>query len=66
MKRAAKENRAPPPLNETEREAKHRAIQEGLRAAAEGRVVPHAEVRRWLLSLGTDKELPRPLPKRKR
>jgi len=66
MKRAAKETRSPPPMDEAEREAKHRAIREGMRAAEEGRVVPHAEVRRWLLSLGTDNELPRPVPKRKR
>lgn len=32
---------------------------------AAGRVVPHAEVARWLESWGTDQELPVPTPKRR-
>lgn len=44
-------------------EAKAAAIARGRAAVAEGRVVPHEEVRAWLLSLGTDKPLPRPKPK---
>ena len=36
------------------------AVQEGMDAAKAGRVVPYEEVRRWLLSWGTENELPPP------
>lgn len=36
------------------------AVEEGIAAAREGRTVPYEEVRRWLLSWGTDNELPPP------
>ncbi|MBF0394388.1 MAG: CopG family transcriptional regulator [Alphaproteobacteria bacterium] len=41
-------------------EAKRLAILEGLADADAGRTVPHAEVKAWLESWGTDHELPPP------
>jgi predicted transcriptional regulator len=38
-------------------------IEAGLKAAADGRTVPHDAVAEWAASLGTDRELPRPAPK---
>ncbi|OWJ63988.1 CopG family transcriptional regulator [Inquilinus limosus] len=40
--------------------AKRAAIREGIASADAGRLVPHEEVRRWLLSWGTGKRLPKP------
>jgi len=37
--------------------AEQRALEEAERAIAEGRTIPHAVVRRWLLSWGTPDEL---------
>lgn len=39
-------------------EAKRLAIQEGLAEAGAGKFVPHADVKAWLESWGTDTELP--------
>jgi len=36
------------------------AVDEGLADAKAGRTVPYAKVRRWLLSWGSDSELPPP------
>ena len=36
------------------------AVHEGMAAAEAGRIVPYEAVRRWLLSWGTDAELPPP------
>ena len=36
------------------------AVQAGLAAADAGQVIPYEAVRRWLLSWGTDAELPPP------
>jgi predicted transcriptional regulator len=36
------------------------AVEEGLADAKAGRSIPYEKVRRWLLSWGTDKELPPP------
>jgi predicted transcriptional regulator len=36
------------------------AVNEGLADAKAGRVTPYEQVRRWLLSWGSDKELPPP------
>jgi predicted transcriptional regulator len=36
------------------------AIEEGLTSLDAGRGLPYEKVRRWLLSWGTDKELPPP------
>ena len=36
------------------------AVDEGLADAKAGRVVPYEKIRRWLLSWGSDKELPPP------
>ncbi len=44
------------PLTDAERAA----IARGHADAAAGRVVPHEEVKRWLLSWGTPNELPAP------
>lgn len=37
-----------------------RAIEKGIRAADEGRLVSHEKVEAWVESWGTDHELPRP------
>ena len=39
------------------------AVARGRADVVAGRVVPHADVRAWLLSWGTANELPRPQPK---
>jgi predicted transcriptional regulator len=36
------------------------AVEEGIADADAGRMIPYEKVRRWLLSWGTDKELPPP------
>jgi predicted transcriptional regulator len=36
------------------------AVEEGIRSLDEGRSVPYEEARRWMLSWGTDNELPPP------
>lgn len=36
------------------------AVDEGRRAVREGRTIPHERVKEWLLSWGTDHELPPP------
>ena len=40
--------------------AQIRAIEVGLEQAGRGEVVPHAAVKEWVKSLGTDAELPLP------
>jgi predicted transcriptional regulator len=35
-------------------------VQEGLASLDKGRSIPYEKIRRWLLSWGTDKELPPP------
>jgi predicted transcriptional regulator len=42
------------------RDWQDRAIEEGLRAAEEGRVFEHDEVAKWVESWGQPNELPRP------
>lgn len=49
-----------PPEDDPETTAKRAAIREGIAAADAGRLVPHEEMRRWLLSWGTEDELPPP------
>ncbi len=46
--------------DDAERAAFLAAVDEGLADAKAGRTVPYEKVRRWLLSWGTDKELPPP------
>jgi len=41
-------------------EAKRLAVLEGIADVEAGRTVPHSEVKTWLKSWGTDKELPAP------
>jgi predicted transcriptional regulator len=41
-------------------------VEEGMKQADEGLVVPGEDVDRWLASWGTAKELPPPKPRRKR
>jgi predicted transcriptional regulator len=36
------------------------AIKQGLASADAGRTVPYEDVRKWLLSWGTENELPKP------
>jgi hypothetical protein len=55
--------RKPAPLqtsDDPETAAKRAAIQEGLAELKAGRYIPHEEMRRWLLSWGTENELPPP------
>jgi predicted transcriptional regulator len=52
--------REPSILDDVDEAAEERALQEGERALAEGRVISHEAMRRWLLSWGTDYELPPP------
>lgn len=56
----ATRKKAPPPSKDTATAAKRAAIREGIKAAKKGKTVPHDEVRRWLLSWGTENELPAP------
>ena len=53
---------APEPslFDQIDEAAEERALAEAERAIAEGRVISHEAVSRWLLSWGTDHELPRP------
>lgn len=46
-------------------EEKDRLTREALGEVDAGLVVPHDEVRAWALSLGSDKPLPRPEPRRR-
>jgi predicted transcriptional regulator len=43
-----------------DREAEEQALAEAEAALAAGHVIPYGEVRRWLLSWGTETELPPP------
>jgi predicted transcriptional regulator len=45
-------------FDEIDTEAEERAWRDGERAADAGRVIPHEAVARWLLSWGTQNELP--------
>ena len=36
------------------------AVQDGLSSLDKGRSIPYEKIRRWLLSWGTDRELPPP------
>jgi predicted transcriptional regulator len=49
-----------PSPEEAEREAKRRAIAEARADVAAGRVIPHADMTKWLESWGTPDELPPP------
>ncbi len=40
-------------------------LMRGLRESEAGMMIPHEEVEAWIDSLGTGKELPRPLPRRR-
>ncbi|MBS0296238.1 MAG: CopG family transcriptional regulator [Proteobacteria bacterium] len=41
-------------------EAFKAAVEAGIEAADQGRTIPYERVRKWLLSWGSDKELPPP------
>lgn len=47
-------------FDEVDEAAEQRALEEAERAIAEGRLISHAAVQRWLLSWGTPDELPPP------
>jgi predicted transcriptional regulator len=49
-----------PEAADPETEAFRAAVQEGIDDADAGRTVPYEDVRRWLLSWGTDRELSPP------
>ena len=58
---AAAMNKPEPTIfDEIDEAAKERALPEAERAVAEGRVISHEAMRRWLLSWGTPDELPPP------
>ena len=48
------------PLPDDDSAAEIEAVKEGLADADAGRTVSYEDVRRWLLSWGTDSELPPP------
>jgi len=48
------------PLADEETEAFLAAVDGGLADAEAGRTIPYEDVRRWLLSWGTENELPPP------
>lgn len=48
------------PLSDDVHAAEIAAVVEGIADADAGRTVPYEDVRRWLLSWGTDSELPPP------
>ncbi len=48
------------PLPDDDSAAEIAAVKEGLADADAGRTIPYEDVRRWLLSWGTDSELPPP------
>jgi predicted transcriptional regulator len=52
--------REPVPESIAEDEALRTAVEAGLASLDAGKRVPYEAVRRWLLSWGTDKELPPP------
>jgi len=49
-----------PPADDPETAALRVAVAEALADVEAGRMIPHEEMRRWLLSWGTDNELPPP------
>ena len=56
---------APKPASAADKDAQNRAeyiaaVDEGIADAKAGRILPYEKVRRWLLSWGSDKELPPP------
>ncbi|KGM33433.1 CopG family transcriptional regulator [Inquilinus limosus] len=48
------------PQDDPETAALRAAVAEAIADVEAGRMVPHEDVRRWLLSWGTDSELPPP------
>jgi predicted transcriptional regulator len=50
-------------FDEIDEEEEERALAEAEKALAEGHVVPHEEVVKWVKSWGTPNELPRPKSK---
>ena len=59
MKSKTKQTRTEEPKDK-ELAAYLAAVDEGLADARAGRMIPYEEIRRWLLSWGTDNELPPP------
>jgi len=49
-----------PMLDDPDTEAFVAAVKEGIASADAGRAVPYEDVRKWLLSWGTENELPKP------
>ena len=50
----------PNPLPDTEDDAFRAAVEKGMASLDAGKNVPYEDVRKWLQSWGTDKELPAP------
>jgi predicted transcriptional regulator len=50
----------PAPSPHADDRAFAKAVDDGLKSLNDGRSLPYENVRRWLLSWGTDKELPPP------
>lgn len=44
------------------REYKKRAIEAAIKEADKGEFISHKSIREWMVSLGTEQELPRPKP----
>jgi predicted transcriptional regulator len=52
--------RPTPPFGDEDAAGFAAAVQEGIADAEAGRTISYEKIRRWLLSWGTDKELPPP------
>jgi predicted transcriptional regulator len=49
-----------PPAEDADAEAFRKAVADGIASLDAGHTVPYQDVRRWLLSWGTENELPMP------
>ena len=53
-------NAAPIQVDDPDDQAFRQAVAEGLASLITGRLIPHEDMRRWLLSWGTENELSPP------
>jgi hypothetical protein len=59
------ESPLPPPPDDPDTAALRAAVAEAVASLDAGYYIPHEEMRRWLLSWGTDNELPPPSVQRR-
>jgi predicted transcriptional regulator len=53
-------NAVPLPIDDPNDQAFRQAVVEGIASLNAGRRIPYGDIRRWLLSWGTENELPPP------